>query len=63
MALNGHLGMALFIVKAESCETGIEQLQEGFGEADEKRWNEEYLPMFGDTSLVVRYMATLSFLY
>jgi hypothetical protein len=54
MAQNGHLGLSLFILKAESCETGMDQLRDGFGEADEEKWNTEYLPMFGDTSLVVR---------
>ena len=41
---NVTLCQALLAVRAESCSTGIEQLQDGFGEADERLWREKYLP-------------------
>jgi hypothetical protein len=41
---NVTLCQALSAVRAESFTSGIEQLQDGFGEADERIWNEKYLP-------------------
>ena len=44
MELNGPLALALSALKAETCSTGMEQLQDGFGELDERRWRQNYLP-------------------
>ena len=42
---NSPLGLALMIVKAETCPSFIEQLKDGLGELDDDRWKELYLPM------------------
>jgi hypothetical protein len=44
MELNSPLAVALCILKAETCSSGLEQLQERLGELDEKRWRLLYLP-------------------
>jgi hypothetical protein len=45
---NSKLGLAMMILKCESSKTFADQLRDGFGELDDTRWNELYLPLLGD---------------
>jgi hypothetical protein len=40
--------LAMMILKCESSKTFADQLRDGFGELDDTRWNELYLPLLGD---------------
>jgi len=42
---NSTLGLALLVLKAESCKTFADQLQEGFGELNDQKWRELYSPL------------------
>jgi hypothetical protein len=46
------LCQALTAVRAESFSNGMEQLREGFGEADERIWNEKYSPFLANPANV-----------
>jgi hypothetical protein len=46
MSTNGPVGLAIMVSRYESMTTGIQQIQEGFGELDEVRWKENYFPTF-----------------
>jgi hypothetical protein len=48
MSANCVKALALCLLKAGTCRTGLEQIQDGLGELDEKKWNEEYLPSIGN---------------
>ena len=44
MSANCVKALALCLLKAGTCRTSLEQIQDSLGELDEKRWREEYLP-------------------
>jgi hypothetical protein len=52
LSANGASGVAVMICRYESCPRGMQQIQEGFGEIDEIRWRENYLPTFKNVDKV-----------
>jgi hypothetical protein len=54
MINNGHLALALLIIKVESCQTGMDQLRESLGVADEEKWKHHYLPKFDNPDQVLQ---------
>ena len=42
---NSALGMAMLALKSENCKSFSDQLQAGFGELDDQRWKELYMPL------------------
>ena len=43
---NGFSGIAMMTVKAECCQSGMDQLHLGFGEGDESSWRTNYNSVF-----------------
>jgi len=58
MELNGPLAVALSTLKAETCTSGLEQLRDGLGELDEKRWLHLYLPYIANPSQIKKMSLT-----
>ena len=52
LSANGAAGVAVMICRYESFPRGMQQIQEGFGEIDEIRWRENYLPTFKNVDKV-----------
>ena len=42
---NSLLGMSVIVAKAQNCKSFMDQLREGFGELDDQRWNQLYVPV------------------